>query len=288
MEKRMGSDMYQDILNSLSAQVAVLDAQGVIIETNLAWQTFATENGMKEKTNSIGINYLNICAAAKYNGEKEGELVAMGIQKVLGGELLEFVVQYPCHSPTTKRWFNLRVLPYLSETEHRVLVVHENITPIIMAQEELLQKEEEVRHKSEKLEEANIALKVLLEHRDRDLEELERRITANIHELVLPYVEKLKHSRIGHQEQTLVDIVESNLIVIVSPFLNRLSSLNLHLTPQEVDVAALVRQGKSSQEIADVMGIALSTVSFHRKNLRKKLGLHDRAMNLRTFLLSLQ
>jgi len=59
------------------------------------------------------------------------------------------------------------------------------------------------------------------------------------------------------------------------------------LTPQEVDVAVLVRQGKSSQEIADVLGISLSTISFHRKNLRRKLDLHDRSKNLRTYLLSL-
>ena len=280
--------MYENIVNSLSAQVAVIDAEGFIIETNLAWQNFAMENGMNGNVNSIGVNYLDICEAASNDGDQEGELVAIGIQKVLKGDLLEFVIQYPCHSPTERRWFNLRVLPYLSETEQRVLIVHENITPIILAQEELHQKEEEVRHKSEKLEEANIALKVLLEHRDSDLEELEKRITANIHELVLPYVDKLKNSRLGHREQTLVDIVDSNLRVIVSPFLNRLSSLNLLLTPQEVDVAALVRQGKSSQEIADVMGVAVSTISFHRKNLRKKLGLQDRSMNLRTYLLTLQ
>jgi DNA-binding CsgD family transcriptional regulator len=129
---------------------------------------------------------------------------------------------------------------------------------------------------------------VLLEHHDRDLAELEQRMTANIHELVLPYVEKLKNSRIGHREQTLADIVESHLNDIITPFLNRLSSLHLLLTPQEVEVAALVRQGKSSQEIADVLGVSLSTIGFHRKNLRRKLGLHDRSKNLRTYLLSLK
>ncbi|MFH1217244.1 MAG: LuxR C-terminal-related transcriptional regulator [Pseudomonadota bacterium] len=284
----MDSAMYQVIVNSLSAQVAVLDDKGFIIETNRAWQKFATENGMEGIPDSIGVNYFAICEAAKEDGEEEGELVLIGIEKVLKGDFLEYVIQYPCHSPTKRRWFNLRVLPYLSETEHRIIIVHEDITPIILAQEGLRQKEEEVRQKSEKLEEANVALKVLLEHRDRDLEELERRITANIRELVLPYVGKLKNSRIGHREQTLVEIVETNLQVIITPFLNRLSALNLLLTPQEVDVAGLVRQGRSSQEIADVLGVSLSTISFHRKNLRRKLGLHERTMNLRTYLLSLQ
>lgn len=284
----MDNTLYQLIVNSLSAQVAVLDEQGLIIETNRAWQKFAAENGMAGNADSVGVDYLAVCRAAAENGEKEGELVLIGIQKVLQGDFVEFVLQYPCHSPTKRRWFNMRVLPCLSPSDQRILIVHEDITPILLAQEELRRKEEEVRRKSEKLEEANVALKVLLEHRDRDLEELERRITANIHELVLPYVEKLKNSRIGHREQTLVDIVEANLQVIVAPFLNRLSSLHLRLTPQEVDVAALIRQGRRSQEIADVLGVSLSTISFHRKNLRRKLGLHDRAGNLRAYLLSLQ
>lgn len=282
------SSMYEIIVHSLSAHVAVLDDRGVILETNRAWQEYGAKNGIRDKNDCIGINYLAICEAAREAGEVEGEVVALGIRKVLRGELQEFVTQYPCHSPTERRWFNLRILPYLSENEHRIIVVHEDISLIIMAQEELRQQEKEVRIKSEQLEEMNVALKVLLEHRDRDLKELEQRMIANIHELVLPYVDKLKKTLQASREQTLVDIIEAHLRDIVSPFLNRLSSINLLLTTQEVEVAALVRQGKSSQEIADVMRVSVDTISFHRKNLRRKLGLHDRARNLRTYLLSLQ
>jgi DNA-binding CsgD family transcriptional regulator len=280
--------MYEIIVNSLSAHVAVLDKQGFVIETNRAWQQYAEKNKIEGKPDSIGINYFDVCDYAKAAGEPEGDLVSRGIQKVLSGELLEFVTQYPCHSPTEKRWFNLRILPYLSENENRVIIVHEDITPLMMAREKLETKEQELRQKSEKLEETNIALKVLLDHRNKDLEDLEKRMTANIHELVLPYVEKLKNSLRGHREKTFIDIIESNLNDIISPFLNRLSALHLLLTPQEVEVAALVRQAKSSQEIADVLGVSLSTVSFHRKNLRRKLGLSNRSVNLRTYLLSLK
>lgn len=284
----MESSIYEIIVHSLSAHVAVLDSNGVIIGTNRAWQQFADENGMKGAFDSIGMNYLAVCSAATRAGEKEGDIVAIGIRKVLAGQLKEFVTQYPCHSPTRRRWFNLRVLPCLSGDEHRILVVHEDITPLFLTQEELHRKEEELRMKSEKLEETNVALKVLLEHRDQDLVELEQRITGNIRELVLPYVEKLKTGVKGSRERNLTDIVESNLKDIITPFLNRLSSLHLLLTPQEVEVAALVRQGKSSQEIADVLGVSLSTISFHRKNLRRKLGLQERSKNLRTYLLSLR
>jgi len=284
----MDGRMYEIIVDSLSAHVAVLDDKGVIVKTNRAWQEYGEKNGLEGSTDSIGVNYLNICKASTDCGEPEGKLVTVGIEKVLAGDLLEFVIQYPCHSPNRRRWFNLRVLPYLSETEHWVMLVHEDVTPLFLSQEELQQKKEELRQKSEKLEEVNVALKVLLEHRERGLAELEQRMTANIHELVLPYTEKLKNCLKNPLERTLIDIVENNLNDIIAPFLNRLSSLNLLLTPQEVEVAALIRTGKSSQEIADVLGVSVSTISFHRKNLRRKLGLKERTMNLRTYLLSLK
>lgn len=289
MSKKANSiSIYEVIVNSLSAHVAVLDEQGVIVETNRAWQEYGRKNGLEEPLDSIGINYLSVCKTAKDAGDPEADIVPLGFQKVLSGELEEFVTQYPCHSPTRRSWFNLRILPYRSKSAARILVVHENVTSIILGQEKLKKKEEELRVKSEKLEETNVALKVLLNHRDRDLEELEQRIAANIKELVLPYVEKLKSKRIGDREQTLVEIIETGLLNIAMPFLQKLSSLHLQLTPQEVDVASLVRQGKSSQEIADVLGLSVNTISFHRKNLRRKLGLDDRSKNLRTYLLSLR
>lgn len=281
------NSMYEIIVNSLSARVAVLDDQGIIIESNRAWKDYGRENGLEGRSDSVGVNYLSVCATAKEAGEPEGETVLLGIQKVLSGALQEFVTQYPCHSPARRSWFNLRILPYRSQGARRILVVHEDVTPLFLAREKLLKNEEELRNKGKKLEETNVALKVLLEHRDRDREELEHRIAANIKELVLPYVEKLKNSRIGDREQTLAEIIETNLLDIVTPFLQKLSSLHLQLTPQELDVAALVRQGRSSQEIADVLRLSINTISFHRKNLRRKLGLLDRSINLRTYLLSL-
>lgn len=280
-------NMYEVIVNSLVTHVAVLDEHGVIIETNSAWQRYAYDNGMIGRIDCIGLNYLQVCETVEEKGD-EALTVAKAIRRVIRGEIEEFTTQYPCHSPTERHWYTLRVLPYRAQGMHRVIITHEDITPLILFQEELRQKEEELREEAEKLEETNIALKVLLEHRSRDRQELENRFLANIRELVLPSLEKLKIGRLPQREQTIVGIIEEHLADIASPFLNRLSALHLLLTPQEVEVAQLVRQGKSSQEIADVLNIAISTVSFHRKKLRSKLKLNRRDNNLRTYLLSLQ
>ncbi len=280
------ANMYEVIVNSLVTPVAVLDEEGCIVETNYAWQRFARLNGMTGRVDCIGLNYLQICELS--NGEDGGTDVAEAIRLVMCGELPEFTTRYPCHSPSIKRWYTLRVLPYRDHHVRRVIVTHEEITSLIAFQEELRAKEEELRRKAEELEETNIALKVLLDHRNRDRQELENRFLANIRELVLPSLDKLKTARLGQREKTIVGIIEEHLHDIASPFLNRLATLHLLLTPQEVEVALLVRQGKSSQEIADVLNIAVSTVSFHRKQLRKKLELESRDQNLRTYLLALQ
>ncbi|WP_136805993.1 LuxR C-terminal-related transcriptional regulator [Desulfosediminicola flagellatus] len=280
-------DMYKVILNSLDTHVAVLDGEGYILETNAAWQNFARDNGMQGAIDCVGMNYLHICDQSK-GTDITVTTIGTAIRGVIDGTVSEYSTQYPCHSPTEKRWYSLKVLPYRSAGQQRVIITHENITDMILIQEELRAKEELLSHKAEKLEETNIAMKVLLDHRNRDRQELENRFLANIRELVLPYLEKLKTARLQQREKALLSIMEEHLNDISSPFLNRLSSLHLMLTPQELEVALLVRQGKSSQEISDVLNIAVATVSFHRKKLRNKLGLESRTQNLRTYLLSLQ
>lgn len=281
-------EMYKVIVNSLSTHIAVLDEHGTIIETNYAWQEFARQNGMPEPVDCVGLNYLSVCESDGQDAVGNSSIVGNAIRKVISGEIEEFNTQYPCHSPTEKRWYNLRVVAYQDQMVKRVIVTHENITPIMLAQEKLRQQESELKIKTEKLEETNIALKILLEHRQKDIEQLENRIVGNVRELALPYMEKLQASSLNERQRTMVDIAITNLHDIITPFLNRLSSINILLTPQEIEVASLVRQGKSSQEIADVLMVSVATVSFHRKKLRHKLGLSKSGGNLRAYLLSLQ
>jgi DNA-binding CsgD family transcriptional regulator len=282
-----GAEMYRVIVDSLSTHVAVLDENGIIVETNRAWQEFARQNGMPDPVDCVGLNYLSTCETGTCD-EGDSLVIGRAIRQVIAGEIEEFLTQYPCHSPGEQRWYSLRVVPYRDRRARRVIVTHENITPIILAQEKLRRQDKELQRKTEKLEETNIALKVLLDHRQRDREQLEERIVANIRELAVPYLHKLLDSPLAQRQRTLVDIVVHHLDDIISPFLNRLSAINLLLTPQEIEVAAMVRQGKSSQEIADVLGVSVATISFHRKKLRRKLGLSRNGANLRTYLLSLQ
>ncbi|MFC1811400.1 PAS domain S-box protein [Thermodesulfobacteriota bacterium] len=144
----------------------------------------------------------------------------------------------------------------------------------------------ELEMKTIGLQEANTALKVLLKQRERDKIELEEKVLLNVRELVLPYLEKLKKKRLDEKQRAYIGILESNLNDIVSPFVHGLSSKLIKLSPTELQVANLIKQGKTTKEIADVMNLAKSTIDFHRNNIRKKFGIKNKKTNLRTYLSS--
>lgn len=281
-------NIHKTALDSISAHIAVLDGDGYIIETNRAWQDFGRANGLGEKSDCVGMNYLDVCRQSSERPEDEPAVVAQAIRKVMAGEIEEFFMDYPCHSPDQERWFALRIVRFRKPGTNKVVLTHENITPLIMVQQSLAEKEREVREQAEKLEESNIALKVLLRQRDEDRQHLEATMLSNVREMVLPYIEKLLDADLKGRERIMIEMIQERLQEIISPFLNRLASLNDVLTPRETEVANMVREGRSSKDIANVLMISVAAVDFHRKQIRKKLQLSGSGRNLRSYLLSLQ
>ncbi len=117
------------ILNALPAHVCLLDQNGLIISTNDAWSHFAEENTHDVCRCGVGINYLEICDAAKGLYAFGAETVAAGIRSVLSGQTPSFTMEYPCDSPTESRWFLLTVTPLLDGTPPSgAAIMHVNIT----------------------------------------------------------------------------------------------------------------------------------------------------------------
>lgn len=151
----------------------------------------------------------------------------------------------------------------------------------------LLNREAELEEKARQLEEINTALKVLLKRREQDARELGESILSNVKESVLPFLDKLKRGHLDENQKTYIELIESQLNEIVSPFLKNLSAQFASLTPMEIKVANLIKEGKLSKEIAEILGVAEQTVLTHRNNLRAKLGLRNQKANLRSHLMSL-
>jgi PAS domain S-box-containing protein len=151
----------------------------------------------------------------------------------------------------------------------------------------LRQKEEQLQLQSLNLQETNTALKILLKQREQDKNDLEDKVLSNVKELVFPYIEKLNNSRVDAKQQTYLNILSANLHDIVSPYLKKLSSQYRNFTPMQIQIADLVKAGKSTKEISELLNISDRAIEFHRNNIRSKLGLKNKKINLRSYLMSL-
>ena len=285
-EKSEGYQFAQTILNSISAHIAILDANGFILETNRAWKNFAEANQIQVRPDTLDINYLDVCERAG-TGSNEYSFVAEGIKDVIAGRREEFVMDYPCHSDNEKRWFYMRVIRAADSEPLRIVVSHENITALKLAEERLLHSEQALLSEKAGLEEANTALKVLLQRREMDRRELEENVMDNVRQLVVPISEQLAAFHLPLRARKLLATLDIRLSEITRPFLQRASVVNAILTPQEIEVAALIREGLTSKEIAERLTISLTTVNFHRANLRGKLQLKNTRTNLRSYLIGL-
>ncbi|MBW2172756.1 MAG: helix-turn-helix transcriptional regulator [Deltaproteobacteria bacterium] len=148
-------------------------------------------------------------------------------------------------------------------------------------------KEAALEAKTNELEEMNSALSVLLKQREKDKTELEEKVVVNFKELIVPYVKKLKNNRLDDKQKTCLRMLESNLNDIVSPFAHKLCSKYTCLTPTEIRTAHLVKDGKTTKEIAELLNSSIRTIESHRLSIRTKMGLKNNQTNLRSYLLSM-
>ena len=138
------------------------------------------------------------------------------------------------------------------------------------------------------LEEANIALKVMLKQMKQKEKTDKESFLINIKHSILPYLKQLGETSINHGQKVLIDQLEMNLHHITSPLISKLSSTYLNLTPMEIKVATFVKEGVTNKEIAQSLNVSLNTITSHRYKIRTKLGLRNKPKNLRSYLLSLE
>ncbi|NNG00831.1 MAG: PAS domain-containing protein [Desulfobacteraceae bacterium] len=162
------------------------------------------------------------------------------------------------------------------------------VTSRRLAQQALINKTHELEVRSAGLEEANIALKILLKENQNGRRKLEEKVICNLNELIQPHLAKLAAGRLSPRQKVILETINRGLDDITSPMSRRLIIGNSHLTPMETQVANLIRKGNSTKEIAELLGVAVSTIDFHRLNIRRRLKLTNKQINLRSYLRSLE
>lgn len=163
-----------------------------------------------------------------------------------------------------------------------------DITKRKQAQRSLLESKRELKIRAANLEETNTALKVLLKKRDEFKSDLEDNIAFSVRQNVVPYIKELAGSDLDNRQKTALNTIELNLNNIISPFSRRLSALSRYLTPTEVRIANLVKEGKTTKQIAQLLDCSARAVEFHRNNIRRQFNLINQKTNLRSYLLSLE
>ena len=196
-----------------------------------------------------------------------------------------------------KRWVHTSKAPLLDASGRCIgtIGIGRDITDRKRAEDELAKYREGLEQlvaertqgledKTKALEELNISLKVLLRHREEDKKELEDRFVMNIKKLIMPFAEKIKRTRLDEEQLAYMSIIEKHLNDITSSLTKRMHQFNF--TPREVEVASLLNEGKTTKEIAKIIGVATSSINSHRNQIRKKLGISKKRVNLRSHLQS--
>jgi signal transduction histidine kinase/DNA-binding response OmpR family regulator len=137
-EKLCESEIFlRSSLDALSSHIAIIDEKGNILTVNKAWLLFAEQNGADVNSVCENVNYLSTCTGITGPDARFADMFIEGFNQVIAGDNRQFWMEYPCHSPWEKRWFNCRITPFSQKGQPCVVVAHENITRSKTAEEAL-------------------------------------------------------------------------------------------------------------------------------------------------------
>jgi DNA-binding CsgD family transcriptional regulator len=177
--------------------------------------------------------------------------------------------------------------PFLKEERNLLNAVAERLGKIIerrTAEQISSDLQQELLQKSKALEETNVALNIMLRTREEEIKRHENMVAMHINSLILPYMSKILTAGSKESVATYISIVEKNLGELAKTHITKYPDLYMRLTPTEIKVTDLIVDNKSSAEVSQLLHLSEATVNFHRKNIRKKLGLTNQNVNLRSYL----
>ena len=269
-------EKYRQLFDTVSDAIMLFD---------VATKEFVDVNGICQSMYGYSKDeFLNLRHSSITAEPEESE---QSIKQILSGEISRIPLRY--HKRKDGTIFPVEISSGTFELgDRRILCgVVRDITERKQTEEALRKKRKELSQKAKHLEKVNTALEVLIEHREEEKKKLEENILINLKKFIFPYIEKLEAGGIDPKNKTYLDIIKTNFNKVIFPFAKNQLPGYLDLTPTEIHVADLIREGKTHKDIALLSNVSPHAVLFHMKNIRKKLGLSHKKINLRTYLQSL-
>ncbi len=266
----------QNLIDSIPVPVFFKNTQLLYIGCNRAYEKFVGFS--KKKIIGKTVNEIMPKAAAEEQHRHDLELLRKGGRQIFESRIVD-------SAGVRKDVFFYKAV--FKSKEQTVC----GIIGTIIDFTERKRMEEKLTVKTSELEEANTSLRVLFRQMKQAKEDTEDNMLCNLRDLVLPYIEKMmiisptEEGELEYKEY--LKIVKVNLDKITSTFHHTLSSKYQGVSPREIQVADLIKKGKTNKNMAKLLGISMSAVQFHRDNLRKKLRLKYKKKNLKAYLLSL-
>ena len=197
------------------------------------------------------------------------------VEKLASGQdSIHFQNRYRCQDGTYK-WLSW-MCPAPKPGDEFLFAIARDLTELKETEEALHRSETELRDK-------NAALQEILGRIEVEKQQIKEAVMSNIEELILPVLAKLKRKG-GKTAQPYLEVMEKNLQEMSSSFGHKISSKKWHLTPREIEICNMIKNGLSSKDIAATLNTSLRTVENHRNHIRAKLGLAGRKTNLVTYL----
>lgn len=130
-------DLCRVVFDSIPEHIAIIKPDGRIKAVNAAWKNYAVINGGSFQQTCVGSNYLKICAESARTGNDDAAIVAQKLQKILQGSIKHFSYEYPCHSPSQRRWFVIKCWSLYWEGSINAVVSHRDASQSVLLRDEL-------------------------------------------------------------------------------------------------------------------------------------------------------
>ncbi len=267
------SDFYGNVFNTMEEGVSVLGEDSVIKDVN-----FAMRKWYSGKDKIIGEK----CYKVYHNRNVPCE--ACPVRRTFEtGEVQTQIVPYQTGENDKAGWQELKGYPILDDG--KIVGVVEYIKDVTY-EVNLFSKVANIERELGNLKTQNDILKTYIGQKETEKNTLENNISLNVKKLLKPVINEMKeHFTQGSAETQMISFLELLLEKIVEPFMSNIANAASNFTTREIEIMQMIKQGKSSKEIATVLFVTEKTVAFHRGNIRKKLGMDGKHDNLRAYLL---